>query len=189
VLVWPFNPSRFVWGIWPLLLLVVLAGAHAAAPGVRGLVQPARIALLAAFTWVVVGYGAYELRGVRGAWWSSIARANARRIAPAVQWSLANTAPGDVLAAEDEGAIYLYTGRTAVPVFSFTTAQYLRDHSAAENAAEGLGPILAAYPVRTVIVGSRKTVDAADFLVNSSTPRLALRAEFAGGIAYTVLPK
>jgi hypothetical protein len=189
VLVWPFNPSRFVWGIWPLLLLVVLAGAHAAARGVRGLVQPARIALLAAFTWVVVGYGAYELRGVRGAWWSSIARANARRIAPAVQWSLANTAPGDVLAAEDEGAIYLYTGRTAVPVFSFTTAQYLRDHSAAENAAEGLGPILAAYPVRTVIVGSRKTVDAADFLVNSSTPRLALRAEFAGGIAYTVLPK
>jgi hypothetical protein len=172
-----------------LLLLVVLAGAHAALPGVREVARPARIALLASFTWVLVGYGAYELRGIRGSWWSSIARANARRIAPAVQWTLANTGPGDVLAAEDEGAIYLYTGRTAVPVFSFTTAQYLRDHSAAENAAEGLGPILAAYPVRTVVVGSRKTVDAADFLVNSPTPRLALRAEFAGGIAYTVLPK
>jgi hypothetical protein len=189
VLVWPFNPSRFVWGIWPLLLLLVLAGAHAAATEGRWLARPVRVALVASFAWVVVGYGAYELRGVRGSWWSSIARANARRIAPAVQWTLANTAPADVLAAEDEGAIYLYTGRSAVPVFSFTTAQYLHDHSAAENATEGLGPILAAYPVRTVVVGSRKTVDAADFLVNSSTPRLALRAEFAAGVAYTVLPK
>jgi hypothetical protein len=189
VLVWPFSPSRFVWGIWPLLLLLVVAGAHTAASGAGRLAQPARVALLASFTWVLVGYGAYELRGVHGSWWSSIARTNARRIAPAVQWTLANTAPGDVLAAEDEGAIYLYTGRHVVPVFSFTTAQYLRDHSAAENAAEGLGPILRAYPVSTVVVGSRKTVDAADFLVNSPTPRLALRADFAGGVAYTVLPK
>jgi hypothetical protein len=189
VLVWPFNPSRFVWGIWPLLLLVVVAGAHAAAAFPSRLALPARAALLAAFAWVAVGYGAYELRGARGAWWSSIARANTGRIAPAVQWTVANTRPDDVLAAEDEGAIYLYTGRRAVPVFSFTTAQYLRDHTAEENASEGLRPILAAYPVSTVVVGSRKTVDAADFLVNSPTPRLALRADFAGGVAYTVLPR
>lgn len=189
VLVWPFNPARFVWGIWPLLLLLPLAGAWAAVTGAGALTRPARAVLLACFAWVTLGYGAYELRGARGAWWSSIARANARRIGPAVQWAVANTAPGDVLAAEDEGAIYLYTGRRAVPVFSFTTAQYLRDHSAAENATEGLAPILAAYPVRTVIVGSRKTVDAADFLVHSPAPRLALHAEFPGGAAYTVLPK
>jgi hypothetical protein len=188
VLVWPFNPSRFVWGIWPLILLLVVAGAHAAAYS-RRLARPARTTLLAAFAWIVVGYGAYELRGARGAWWSSIARSNSRRIVPAVQWTIANTRPGDVLAAEDEGAIYLYTGRRAVPVFSFTTAQYLREHTAEENAAEGLRPVLAAYPVSTVIVGSRKTVDAADYLVNSPTPRLVPRAEFPGGIAYTVLPK
>jgi hypothetical protein len=189
VLVWPFNPSRFVWGVWPLLLLLVVAGAHAAVAYPSRLARPARLVLLASFAWVVVGYGAYELRGVRGAWWSSIARANTQRIMPAVQWIEANTAPTDVLAAEDEGAVYLYTGRQAVPVFSFTTAQYLRDHSAADNAREGLGPILSAYPVRTVVVGSRKTVDAADHLVNSPVPRLALRADFPGGVAYTVLPK
>ena len=189
VLVWPFNPSRFVWGIWPLVLLLLVAGAHAAAISPSQLTRPARAALLAAFAWVLVGYGAYEVRGLRGAWWSSIARANSQRIVPAVRWAVANTALDDVLAAEDEGAIYLYTGRRAVPVFSFTTAQYLRDHSAADNAIEGLGPILAAYPVRTVIVGSRKTVDAADHLVNSATPRLAFRADFPGGVAYTVLPQ
>jgi hypothetical protein len=189
VLVWPFNPSRFVWGIWPLLLLVVLAGAHAAVARPSRIAPPARILLLASLAWVGAGYAAYEVRGVRGAWWSSIARANTRRIVPAVQWARANTAPTDVLAAEDEGALFLYTGRRTVPVFSFTTAQYLRDHSAAENAAEGLRPILLAYPVRTVVVGSRKTVDAADHLVNSPTPLLALRAEFPGGVAYSVLRK
>ncbi len=187
VLVWPFNPSRFVWGVWPLLLLLVTAGAHAAAARPSRFAWPARAALLAAFAWITVGYAGYEARGIRGSWWSSIARVNSQRIAPAIAWTMENTAPGDVIAAEDEGAIFLYTGRRTTPVFSFTTAQYLRDHSAAENATEGLGPILSAYPVRTVIVGSRKTVDAADFLVNSPMPRLALRADFPGGVAYTVL--
>ena len=189
VLVWPFNPSRFIWGIWPLLLVFVVAGAHAAIAHPSHIARPARALLLASLAWVTIGYAAYEVRGMRGAWWSSIARANTQRIAPAVRWTVEHTAPDDLLAAEDEGAIYLYTGRRAVPVFSFTTAQYLRDHSAAENATEGLGPILGAYPVRTVIVGSRKTVDAADHLVHSSHPLLALRADFPGGVAYTVLPK
>lgn len=189
VLVWPFNPSRFIWGIWPLLLVLVVAGAHAAVAHPSHIARPARALLLASLAWVTIGHAAYELRGVRGAWWSSIARANTQRIAPAVRWTVEHTAPDDLLAAEDEGAIYLYTGRRAVPVFSFTTAQYLRDHSAAENATVGLGPILGAYPVRTVVVGSRKTVDAADHLVRSPHPLLALRADFPGGVAYTVLPK
>lgn len=189
VLVWPFNPSRFIWGIWPLLLLLVVAGAHAAVEHPSHMARPARALLLASLAWVTVGYAAYEVRGVRGAWWASIARANSQRIAPAVGWVMEHTGPDDLLAAEDEGAIYLYTGRRAVPVFSFTTSQYLRDHSAAENATEGLAPILNAYPVRTVIVGSRKTVDAADHLVGLPHPLLALRADFPGGVAYTVLPK
>jgi hypothetical protein len=189
VAVWPFPPSRFLWGIWPLLLLPVVAGAHAAAVHTGAHARAVRAAGLSAFIWVVVGYGAYELRGVRGAWWSSVARANTRRIAPAVAWVAQNTAPGDVLAAEDEGAIYLYTGRRAVPVSSSTTTQYLRGRTIAESAADGLRPILAAYPVRTVIVGTRQTTDVADYLVDSPAPRLALRGEFPGGIAYTVLSK
>jgi hypothetical protein len=189
VAVWPFPPSRFIWGIWPLLLLLVVAGAHATAMHTGARAREVRAAGLLAFVWVVVGYGAYELRGVRGAWWSSVARANTRRIAPAVEWAAQNTAPGDVLAAEDEGAIYLYTGRRAVPVSSSAATQYLRGRTIAESATDGLQPILSAYPVHTVIVGTRQTVDVADHLANSPMPRLALRAEFPGGIAYTVLPK
>jgi hypothetical protein len=189
VAIWPFPPSRFIWGIWPLLLLLVAAGAHATAVYAGARAREVRAAGMLAFAWIVVGYGAYELRGARGAWWSSVARANTRRIAPAVEWAAQNTAPGDVLAVEDEGAIYLYTGRRAVPMSSATAAQYLHGRSAEESAREGLRPILSAYPVRTVIVGTRQTADVADHLVNSPMPPLAQRAQFAGGVAYTVLPK
>lgn len=194
VAIWPFPPTRFVWGIWPLLLLLPVAGAAAAAGVVArgrtwGLARVACAALLAGFAWTVVGYGLYELRAMRGAWWSSISRSSTARIVPEVQWIVDNTPPDALLATEDEGAVYLYTGRRSVPVFSFTTAQYLRDHGAAENAREGLAPILAAYPVQFVVVGSRKTYDAAALLAAPPHPVLAPAAQFPGGAAFTALPR
>ncbi len=194
VLLWPFPPERFIWAVWPLLLLLIIAGANVAVATVRTaaasprgiFARPGRLAVAGAFVWIAIGYGLYEVRGVRGAWWSSVARANTQRIVAAAEWIAANTAPDDLIAAEDEGAVYLYTGRRAVPVLSFTTAQYLRNYSAEENAADGLGPILAAYPVSTVVVGTRKTVETADYLVNARPPWLALRADFPGGVAYGV---
>lgn len=191
VLVWPFNPARFLWGIWPLLLLLVGAGAQAAAAMSTGH-APRRIMrplLLGAFCWVALGYAAYEWRGIRGQWWSSIARANERRIVSAVQWTRRHTAPGDLVAAEDEGAVWLHTGRRAVPVLSFTTAHYLHDRGPAELARTGLQPILDAYPVRVVLVGTRRAVDAADILTIPPAQRLAFRADLPGVAAYLVLPK
>ncbi len=145
------------------------------------------VLLVAAFAWVAVGYGLYEVRGARGAWWSSLARASTPRIVAAVEWIATNTAPQDVIAAEDEGAVFLYTGRRAVPVLSFTVEHYLRKFSAEENAGDGLDPILAAYPVRTVVVGTRRTVEIADYLVNLRPARLAWRADFPNGVAYTTV--
>jgi hypothetical protein len=197
VLLWPFPPARFIWGVWPLLLLLVFAGANAAANALRAaaatprgvLSQPVWLAVAGAFVWVTIGYGLYEVRGVRGAWWSSLSRANTPRIAGTSQWIVTNTAPNEVIAAEDEGAVYLYTGRRTVPLMAFETAQYLHPHTVEENVTTGLDPILAAYPVSTVVVGTRLTHDAAEYLVSARPPRLARRAEFPGGIAYrTVRP-
>ena len=195
VLLWPFPPTRFVWGLWPLFLLLVLAGGNTAVNAVRRAVangenmfnRPARLIVVGAFVWVAFGYGLYEVRGARGAWWSSLPRANTPRIVAAVEWIATNTAPDDLIAAEDEGAVYLYTGRRAVPVLSFAVEHYLRNYSAKENAYDGLDPILAAYPVRTVVVGTRKTVEIADYLVNIRPPRLAWRADFPNGVAYSTV--
>lgn len=195
VLLWPFPPTRFIWGLWPLILLVIAAGAREAvtvarastARGEGRFVRISRFANVAAFAWVAIGYGMYEVRGIRGNWWSSIPRLNAPRIMWAARWIANNTEPGDVVATEDEGAVYLYTGRRTVPVLAFTAAQYFHDPSAAENVADGLGPILAVYPVRTIVAGTQKPAEAADFLVNARPPRLAIRADSPLGVAYAVL--
>jgi hypothetical protein len=185
VLIWPFQTARFVWAVWPLLLAVVVAGGWAAITR-RSWRLPVRVALAAALLWVAVGYGAYELRGFRGAWWSSLGRANAPRLATTVQWVATHTAPGDVVATEYEGAVWLYTGRQAVPIIPLTPAQYLRDYSAKDVVREGLAPVLDAYPVRTVVVGAGNAYDAAALLSSEHPTRLQLRERFAGGAAFTV---
>jgi hypothetical protein len=192
VALWPFPPSRFVWGVWPLVLLILLAGA-------RRLLQPRRLnppagarswrAVAGAFAvaWLACGYGAYEYRAVRGQWWSSISRANARRIMPAVRWTLTNTGPHDLVATEDDGALYLYTGRPTIPVRTFTVEQYLAVASPEQEARASLIPLLAAFPVNAVIVGSTVTLLQAEWLASQPAPRIALRDSFPGGAVFTVL--
>ncbi|HEU4721855.1 MAG TPA: hypothetical protein VFS59_10875 [Gemmatimonadaceae bacterium] len=184
VLVWPFQTARFVWTVWPLLLALVAVGGWTALgrPAWRA---PVRAALAAAFVWVAVGYAAYEMRGIRGQWWSSIPRANTPRIATTVRWVLANTATDEVVATENEGAVYLYTGRQALPIITLTPAQYLRDYSPRENAMEGLSPVLDAYPVRTVVAGAGKAYDAAQFIASQAPARLVLRERLDGGAVFT----
>jgi hypothetical protein len=186
VLIWPFQTARFVWAVWPLLLALVLAGASAAVSR-PSWARPLRAALVVGLAWVAWGYAAYELRAVRGSWWSSIARANTQRMAPLVGWTMSNTAPGEVVATEYEGAVYLYADRQALPIVALTPRQYLHEYTPQENASEGLLPLLEAYPVRTVVVGSGQALEAARYLASRPSPRLAPREEFAGGAAFTVL--
>jgi hypothetical protein len=185
VIVWPFQTARFVWTVWPLLLALVAVGGWTALgrPAWR---TPLRVALAAAFVWVAVGYAAYEMRGIRGHWWSSIPRANTPRIATAVRWVAANTAPDELVATDYEGAVYLYTGRQALPIITLTPAQYLRDYSPRENATAGLLPVLDAYPVRTVVAGAGKAYDAAEFLATQAPARLHLREQVDGAGIFTV---
>ena len=185
VIVWPFQTARFVWTVWPLLLALVAVGGWTALgrPAWRA---PLRVALAAAFVWVAVGYSAYEMRGIRGRWWSSIPRANTPRIATAVRWVAANVAPDELVATDYEGAVYLYTGRQALPIITLTPAQYLRDYSPRENAIEGLLPVLDAYPVRTVVAGAGKAYGAAQYLATLAPARLRLREQVDGGGVFTV---
>lgn len=186
VLVWPFQTARFVWTVWPLLLALVAIGGWSAL-GKPAWRRPLRLALAAAFAWVAIGYGAYEMRGIRGRWWASIPRANTPRLASAVRWVGANTSPNELVATDYEGAVYLYTGRQALPIITLTPAQYLRDYTPSENATEGLLPILDAYPVRTVVAGAGRAYDAAQFVAARSPDRLVLRERYDGGGAFTVI--
>ena len=186
VLVWPFAPTRFVWGVWPLVLLLPALGLHAALVRARW-PRVVRGGLVLAFAWVAIGYAAYEVRAARGAWWSSIARANTKRIDGVARWTLANSTSDQVVATDDEEAVFLYTGRRTVPIISFTTQHYLVPPDPAQNAREGLARVIAAYPVSLVVVGSAQSYAAATVLTAPPTPLIALREHFAGGAAFTVL--
>jgi hypothetical protein len=187
VLFWPGAPSRFLWGIWPLFLILLAEGARAELMPARIAPAARRFVAVAAVAWLAVGYAAYEARGIRGQWWSSIARAGTGRIASAVQWTLTNTAPTDIVAADDDGAVFLYSGRRTVPARSFTAVQYLTGQPS--SAAEGLVPILAAYPVRAVVVGTGGSYQAAASLALPPRPRLSMPQEYPGGAAFTVLSR
>lgn len=192
VAIWPYAPARFLWAVWPLFLLLIAAGATAAYQRIE--VRAPRkaamqFALLAGFAWVAVGYSAYEIRGARGHWWNSVSRSNARRIAATATWVNSHTRAGALVASEDEGAVFLYTARHAVPVRSVTPDIYLRDIPTVEIARDGLRPILDAYPVDLVVAGSRATADAADVLVGSGSDVLDPGVNFDGGVVYRVKPR
>jgi hypothetical protein len=143
-----------------------------------------------AFVWIVMGYAAFEVRGARGAWWSSSARANTAAIAPTVRWVATHTALGEIVAAaDDESAVFLYAHRHALPIGSLTPQQYLTGYSEAVNAVVGPRPIVERYGVRTVVVGGKRSFDAAQYLVTRPTPLLVPRETFPGGAAFTVLSR
>lgn len=187
VAVWPFQPGRFVWGIWPLLLtLLALGGRAVFAEGARW--HPGiRIVLLASLCWVGVGNATYEARAIRNRWWSSIPRSATDHIAFAVNWTRANTALDDIVATEDEGPVFLYTGRRTIPVHAFTVMQYLGDTTVDAHAKEGLIPLLRKYPARAVIVYTKAGRLIGNHLSAPPDPLLAPRGEYPGGSAYSVL--
>jgi hypothetical protein len=187
VAIWPFPPSRFAWGIWPIIILVLASGAQAIVALEWRRMRWMRYVAVAAALWLGVGYARYEMRAIRGRWWASISRAADTRITSAIDWTRRNTPEGEVIASDDEAALYLYTGRRGVPVASFTTAHYLTERTPQQEAIEGLVPILRAYPLNLVMVGSQQTFVAAQYLTLGKSPRLALREQFAEGAVFTVL--
>ena len=169
VLVWPFSPLRFVWGIWPLLMLFPAAGLVAAwQSDVVRRNRPARFALATLASAVALGMVAFNVQGYANAWWSANARFHARRVLPQLAWVARATSPNDIIASDAEAAVYLYTGRHTVPVTTFTAGEYVRERTLPEEAAV-MTSLLETYRPRYVMVTSSKLVEATRFAPASLT--------------------
>ena len=184
VIVWPFGPTRFVWGIWPLCVLMFVLGAaeiKSWAPRWPA-TEVTRVALLACALFVSVGYARYNVRGYREHWWSTVARSQAEIIRPVVVWARSRTRPDDVIASTVEPAVYLYSGRLAVPVTAFNVRDYFRPPTVSE-AENTLRLILAGYHVDAIAIGAGDTLRAA---VRSMASRdeLVLRDSFANSLVF-----
>lgn len=173
ILVWPFEPMRFILALWPVLVPLFVAGVASVARWRRDRprAQPFRMALAAATAVVVAGYVTYNVRGFRGRWWSSMQRDISVQAKPIADWVGGGTRPDDVLVTDHDLIVYLYTGRRAVPTVSFTARSRVRPLSTAEDAMV-LRSILAMYKPRFFIAGSKQAIDAANVLAAEATPRL-----------------
>jgi hypothetical protein len=188
VLCWPFSPLRFVWAIWPLLMLFPTAGIVSAwesrfvrqRPGVRRVLISAGVAF-------AIGIVLFNVRGYVNAWWGANARFHARRVLPQLAWVARTTRPGDLIAADAEAAVYLYTGRRAVPITTFAASEYVRERTVPEE-MRVVSRLLDEYHPRYVVVTTPPLVDATAQLAREH-PKSLVRIDSVGrGAAYVLTP-
>lgn len=171
VAVWPFTPARFIWGVWPLIVLAFGAGLialrdwHPTSPALRALRAGGAMAAGLAVT----GHIVYNVRGYRGQWWSSIPRSTAAAAWPTVTWVAAHTPPRAVVASNAELMIYLYTGRPAVPSTRFAVDDYFALPGVASR-TDALRSILGTYRIDAVAIVANDSLEAAVRAMAVATP-------------------
>jgi hypothetical protein len=185
VLVWPFSPLRFIWAIWPLLMLfpamgIVVMWRTAAVRRGAG----ARIAVAAAAAMLAISLVVFNALGFTKGWWSSNARFHARRVLPQIEWVARFTSERDIIASDAEGAVYLYTGRQGVPLTTFTSAEYARERTVAEETAIA-SELLDLYRPSYVLVTSRPFIDATARIAVARPKYLVRVDSLSNGVVYT----
>jgi len=177
VIIWPFEPTRFVWALLPVFAAVFALGVGAIADQhpVAPLARFGRVIALVTSVALVAGFGLYNANGVREGWRDSVPRVTAARATPVVEWVRANTKPTDIIAMEDDPLVYLYTGRRGVPVGTFTPEEYLAEQTYA-FATEQMRTIIARYKPTYVIATTSYGVVSARSLSARTPPELRVHA-------------
>lgn len=191
VLAWPFDPNRFLWAIWPLLVLALWQSGdrairHARSADARRLPRIAALGSLAAALCLATGYAVHTVRGYRGQWWASIQRDAGQRARPIVEWIARNTAMTDVVATDHDLIVYLYAGRTATPVTTFVPVERIRPLTPEEEVA-AMRRILAASAPRFVIVGTGPGIASANALAAGDAPALRRVGDTGNALVFEVL--
>lgn len=198
VIVWPFAPARFLWGVWPLIGLVLALGAQRLAPSARGArplrkasastlreasARPLALAPVAATTLLVLGYLRFNYQAQREGWWTQVQGSVAMRARPMAEWVNRNTSPDAVLATDDDLLIYLYTGRRTIPNAAFTAQEHLDKQTEAFAAAQ-LRTILDTYEVDYVLAGTEYANLAVRRLSSTNPPQLQMVREVGQGAVF-----
>ncbi len=187
VIAWPYRPDRFLWGVWPVLLLTLAVGASVAVGDLRA--RPLRGSMLAprglaagVALLLALGLTRYNARGYQQRWWASAQKSAAGQLVPLVEWVERNTRPDDVIASDGDAMVHLYTGRHTVPSARWSVEAYPAEPSAAARLADLRG-LLDAYPVRFVLLGSGQSTSAAAAaaLSDGADRRLQMLTVLPGG--------
>jgi hypothetical protein len=148
VLIMAFTPWRYVWTVWPLYLSLALLGAQEAVARVRAPTARGAVALA-----LVIPFAAMlraESRAFAAHEWERPARNAARQAIPVVEWVRHNTVPTDIVLAECEEVVMLFTGRRSAPPGDFTAVEYLKPRTPEEDRLT-LIAMLRAVPAHYVV--------------------------------------
>jgi hypothetical protein len=190
VVMWPFPPQRFTFGIWPLLGLIFGLAVETIVrwrPQSRPLTA-LRWASVAVAMLLMLGYARSNYLSASRGWWTNIQSYVADRAKPAAEWVRANTPQDAVIVAEDDVLLHLYTGRRAVPIGTFTPQDHMQKQST-ESATETLRQILQTYRVDYVVATTPFGARAAEGLTRTEAPELKLAGALSLGVIYQTMPR
>lgn len=173
IMLWPFEPARFVLAVWPLWALLVGCGVLAAwhlGAGSRWQLatRPVMVGLVLVF---VAGSGFYNYTGYARKWWVTVQRDAGKRAKPIVEWAARYTDSTTVLSTEDDLIVYLYADRKALPTATFTAAQRLAPFTDSQDVAS-VRELFESYQPDWYIVGSRQGFRTAAALAGGPAPML-----------------
>lgn len=190
VMIWPFEPNRFLLGLWPILALCVALGVSGVwrwRPAAAN-VAAARYAALGLCLALAIGAGIYNGRGYTNSWWVNVQRQGGERLKPIVEWVAHNTAMSDVIATDHDPAVYLYTGRRAVPTSTWMVRERIHPLSAEEDVKavrQLLHDLRPEYYVPTSVIG----LNTASSLARAKPPVLRYLGATPNGAAFRRVPQ
>ena len=183
VLVTAFTPWRYLFALWPCVLLMAAVGAHRIVERAHTLrLAPLAIAALAL---PVMGLCVTQGRELSRRAWQSPGDSATHQIASLVEWVRTSTKPSDVVLAEGGEVITLYSGRLSAPPVAFTAADYVVAPNEARSGAS-LSAMLRAVPATYLVSISPLTIAAAR-RIGTGVPRLEEAGTFPGGTAFRVV--
>jgi hypothetical protein len=180
VMIWPYAPWRFVFGLWPVIIILLGESVRHSLAGARKR-RPIDLAISGVAVVVAAGVLVRETATYRERAWSAPARVATPQTLPSMFWILRNTRESAVIASEASELVYLYTGRKSVPVMPFNAEEYGVPRSLELDGA-GVRAVVGTLPVNFVTSISRDLRMAAsqvDF--GASRPALILVDTLSGG--------
>jgi len=153
VMVWPYEPDRFLYAILPLVTLIAAEGAFVAAERIRqDLPKWGPALLFAGLLLLVLNASMYQGRAQARIAWARVQTIPAVVYAPLNEWIRANVSEDAIIASGLDPYVFWETGRTAVPAWQFRASDYGRYDGSSITLARDFEELVTATGISWAVV-------------------------------------